>query len=66
MAQGANLWEVNELVRQVNVTRSMRDRLALGNIFFSTKQIMKNVKGIQTELAVLYKQKAIMPKMNWL
>ena len=66
MSQGANLWEANELVRQVNVTRSMRDRLALGNIYFSTKEIMKNINGIQTELAVLYKQKAIMPKMSWL
>lgn len=66
MAQGANQWQVNEIVRQVNITRTMRDRLALGNVYFSTKEIMRNVKGIQTELAALYKQKAIIPKMSWL
>jgi hypothetical protein len=44
----------------------MRDRLALGNVFFATTDIMKNVKGIQTQLAILYKEKAIIPKMNWL
>ncbi|CAF3963438.1 unnamed protein product [Rotaria sordida] len=66
MAQGAVQWQANEIVRQVNITRSMRDRLALGNIYFSTKEIMRNVKGIQEELAKLYKQKAIIPKMNWL
>jgi uncharacterized lipoprotein YddW (UPF0748 family) len=59
-------WPVAEIVRQINITRSMRDRLALGNVFYSAKQIVQNVKGIQTELATLYKQKAIIPKMNWL
>jgi len=59
-------WPVSEIVRQVNITRSMRDRLALGNVFYSVKHIVQNVKGIQTELAALYKQKAIIPKMNWL
>ncbi len=59
-------WPVSEIVRQVNITRSMRDRLALGNVFYSVKHIVRNVKGIQTELAALYKQKAIIPKMNWL
>ena len=66
MAQGAVQWQANEIVRQVNVTRAMRSELALGNVYFSTKEIMRNVKGIQTELASLYKQKAIIPKMRWL
>jgi uncharacterized lipoprotein YddW (UPF0748 family) len=66
LVEGTPTWEASELVRQVNITRSMRDRLALGNVFFSTVQIMKNVKGIQTQLAALYKQKAIIPKMDWL
>ncbi|CAF0970438.1 unnamed protein product [Rotaria sordida] len=59
-------WPVTEIVRQINITRSMRDSLALGNVFFSVAQIMQNVKGIQTELAKLYKQKVAVPKMNWL
>ncbi len=66
MIQGAIPWQANELVRQVNITRSMRARLALGNVFFSTSDIMNNVKGIQTRLAELYQQKAIIPQMNWL
>lgn len=59
-------WEANELVRQINITRSLRDRLALGNVFFSTSQIIKNIKGIKTELAKLYRNKALLPKMKWL
>ena len=59
-------WPVSEIVRQVNVTRSMRTRLALGNVFFSTRQIMQNVKNVQTDLAVLYREKAVVPKMSWL
>jgi uncharacterized lipoprotein YddW (UPF0748 family) len=66
MDEGDVQWPVSELIRQVNITRSMHDRLALGNIFFSLSEIMKNVKGIQTELAAIYKEKAITPKMNWL
>ncbi|CAF1237401.1 unnamed protein product [Adineta steineri] len=59
-------WPVIEMVRQVNITRSMRNRLALGNVFYSVKHIVQNVKGIKNELAILYKQKAIIPKMSWL
>ncbi len=66
MAQNNTQWNVSELVRQVNITRSMRDRRVLGNVFFSLTQIMQNVKGIQKELATLYEQKALIPKMDWL
>jgi uncharacterized lipoprotein YddW (UPF0748 family) len=59
-------WPISEIARQVNITRSMRDRLALGNVYFSLSQIMQNVKGIQNVLAILYPQQAIVPKMNWL
>jgi uncharacterized lipoprotein YddW (UPF0748 family) len=62
---GSN-WPVNEIARQIDITRSMRGRLALGNVFFSLSQIMQNVKGIQNELSILYQEKAIVPKMNWL
>lgn len=66
MTQTTGPWAVTEIVRQVNVTRTMSHRLALGNVFFSAKQIMQNVKGIQGELTKLYRDKAIPPKMNWL
>jgi len=59
-------WPITEIIDQVNITRSMHDRLALGNIYFSWTDIRENVKGIQTVLAELYPQKAIVPKMNWL
>ena len=61
-----NTWPVTEIVRQINITRSMSDRLALGNIFFSTRQIMQNIKGIQQALMILYEKKAITPIMKWL
>ena len=59
-------WPSSEIARQVNVTRSIGNSLALGNVYFSTKDITNNVKGIQTELAALYRQKSIIPRMNWL
>ena len=59
-------WPISEIVRQVNITRSMHDRLALGNVYFSLADIMQNVKGVQEALAALYPQKAIVPKMKWL
>ncbi|UJR31551.1 hypothetical protein I4U23_019038 [Adineta vaga] len=59
-------WPVNEIIRQIYITRSMRDRLSLGNVFFSLSEIMRNVKGIQNALAILYEQKADVPKMPWL
>ncbi|CAF1088386.1 unnamed protein product [Adineta steineri] len=59
-------WSLNEIIRQIYITRSMRDRLALGNVFFSLSQIMQNVKGIQNMLAIIYQEKAVVPKMNWL
>ena len=65
-APSSSDWPINEMIRQVNITRSMHDRLALGNIFFSLSEIMQNVKDIQSILAILYQQKAIVPKMNWL
>jgi uncharacterized lipoprotein YddW (UPF0748 family) len=59
-------WPISEIVRQVNITRSMRNRVALGNVYFSLTDIMQNVKGVQNVLATLYPQKAVVPKMNWL
>ena len=59
-------WTVEEIARQIDITRSMRSNLALGDIFFSWAEIIQNVKGIQTKLADLYQQKAIVPTMNWL
>ena len=59
-------WLSNEIVQQVNITRSLRHQSALGNVFFSTKQIMQNLKSIQTELARLYPDKVNVPSMSWL
>lgn len=59
-------WNVTEIVQQINITRSYRGQLSLGNVFFSTRQIMQNTKGIQTELSKLYTQKVQTPKMSWL
>jgi uncharacterized lipoprotein YddW (UPF0748 family) len=65
-ASSSSDWPINEMIRQIAITRSMRDRLALGNVFFSLSELMENVKGIQNILSILYQQKAIVPKMHWL
>lgn len=65
-ASSSSDWPISEIVRQVNITRSMHDRLAMGNIYFSLTDIMDNVKDVQSVLAMLYPQKAVVPTMNWL
>lgn len=66
LAPSSSNWPVEEIVRQINITRSLRANLALGNVFFSWRDIMENVKGIRDQLTVLYEQKAIVPRMDWL
>jgi uncharacterized lipoprotein YddW (UPF0748 family) len=65
LPSGSN-WPLNEIIRQIDITRSLRFNLALGNVFFSWSQIKQNVKGIRSELAMSYKQKANIPRMSWL
>ncbi len=59
-------WPIDEIIRQIAITRSIHDRLAVGNVFFSLREIMQNIKGIQNALSIYYPQKAIVSKMSWL
>ena len=66
LAPSVSNWPVNEIIRQVDITRSLRAQRALGNVFFSLAEIMQNLKGVQDAIVALYRQKAKVPKMNWL
>ena len=66
MSPSSSDWPVSEILRQIDITRSLRRSLALGNVFFSLTEIMQNLKGIENQLAAVYQQKAIVPKMPWL
>jgi uncharacterized lipoprotein YddW (UPF0748 family) len=61
----ANSWPVSELLQQVRVTR--RDRGAGGNVHFSMKTLLQNVRGLADSLqGDLYAQPALVPASPWL
>lgn len=60
-------WEVSEIERQVQITRQTRDRVALGNLFFSMTALATNRLGIADRLqADLYRTPALVPVIPWL
>lgn len=60
-------WPVNELVRQVQLSRDRRDQLSLGNVFFSAKTFSHNTHGIgDTFKSGQYSTPALQPEMTWL
>ncbi len=62
----ANNWEASEIQNQINVNRGNTHNQTLGQILFSTQQIMANSKGIRTALqANQYRYKSFAPAMGW-
>ncbi|KAL5007392.1 hypothetical protein ScPMuIL_016198 [Solemya velum] len=59
-------WKINDIVQQVNKSRSSRRELSLGNIHFRDIYINENSKGIADMFKeVLYRSPARVPPMNW-
>ena len=59
-------WKQREIVKQVGISRSLREQLSLGNIFFSASGIQENRQGITDKFkSFLYKEPALAPTMPW-
>jgi len=59
-------WKQIEIIKQVNISRNLREQLSLGNIFFSVSGIQENRQGIAEKFkSSLYKEPALVPTMPW-
>ncbi|MEO1378123.1 MAG: family 10 glycosylhydrolase [Cyanobacteria bacterium J06635_10] len=59
-------WDTEEIVKQVSISRSLRENLSLGNIFFSASIIKNNFQDIaKTFESELYSEPALVPTMSW-
>jgi uncharacterized lipoprotein YddW (UPF0748 family) len=59
-------WKLEEIEKQVQISRSLEGNLSLGNIFFSMKSIAENYQGIADSLKnSIYAKPAIVPTMSW-
>lgn len=59
-------WKQREIIQQVTISRSLREQLSLGNIFFSVSAIKENRQGIAEKFkSLLYKEPALVPTMPW-
>jgi hypothetical protein len=63
-------WRADEIMQQVNLTRASTTTTAnggaTGNVFFSMKGLMRDVDSIDTKLAPLYAEPALVPSSPWL
>ena len=63
-------WRADEIVQQVNLTRTSVTASpnggATGNVFFSMKGLMRGVDSIDARLAPLYADEALVPASSWL
>lgn len=59
-------WELNEIERQIEITRQLQPKLALGNIFFSMGMLLENRQGVSDRFQGLtYQTPALAPTLNW-
>lgn len=60
-------WELSEIDRQIEITRQLSDRGAIGNIFFSMDALLINRQGISDRFqTATYQTRALAPSMSWL
>lgn len=60
-------WKLEEIDRQVEITRNLTSQLSLGNIFFSMTAFKENREGIYNTFKTdVYAKPALVPVMNWL
>lgn len=63
---GRGIWDVQELVNQIKISRDRMSKLSLGNVQFSMKYFVHNNHGISDEFKILYPAPTLTPEMTWL
>lgn len=60
-------WIIDEITQQVEISRNLSDRLSLGNIFYSYRDLLANREGVfDTFKSTTYSQPALVPTMQWM
>ncbi len=60
-------WKLQEINRQVEISRSLGSKLSVGNIFFSMSAFTENRQNIYNSFkSSLYAKPALVPAMSWL
>lgn len=62
---GDAYWPPEEIIEQTKITRKYRPQNALGDIYFSAKNIFNNTKQLGEKLAALYERPSLTPPINW-
>lgn len=63
--EGDAYWPPEEIIEQTKITRKYRKQNALGDIFFSAKNVFNNTKGLGEKMSALYERPALTPPINW-
>jgi hypothetical protein len=59
-------WKLEEIERQVEISRNLSGKWSLGNIFFSMTAFTENRQGIYDKFkSSLYAKPALVPTMSW-
>jgi len=59
-------WDLEEIEKQIEITRNLRGKLSLGNIFFSMNAFTTNRQGIFDKFPTsVYAKPALVPAMSW-
>ena len=60
-------WEVSEIQRQIDISRSLSYQMSLGNVLFTAHDFRDNVKNVSDIFQMyVYQNLAIIPYMPWL
>ncbi|WP_233745719.1 glycoside hydrolase family 10 protein [Leptodesmis sichuanensis] len=61
------VWELAEIERQIELTRQLKSKQVLGNIFFSMSALAENAQGVRDRFRTLtYRSPALAPVISWL
>lgn len=64
---GGEEWPISEYEEQVEISRNLRSKLSLGNIFYSMKVFTENrLEVVDQFKSSIYSEPAVVPSMEWL
>lgn len=59
-------WKLQEITKQIEMTRNLDEKLSLGNIFFSMSSLSENRQGIYDKFkSSIYAKPTLVPTMAW-